>query len=269
MDPHARSFTLARERARLNPLPDDMVVSDSDPETSNMLNVVTKKGASHTKTRPKKQHSTRISTTDSIIELSDDSSRQPSIAGIIELTDDSDSQEDHGRVHSAPRQPPKHLPAPPRSSTINVQSIGNTAFNGNDSDSETPSINLSRFAFTAKHPQPKPLKATTSPLLSIRESLPPNSPIARMIHSVTDSFIDEEVDRLSRCVACGIAWTTKKTVPKKRHHMRLCQKKNDLTDDTIRVLVGKELAVVIDEGETTKGKGKSKEKGGPHTLMND
>lgn len=88
MDPHARAFSFSRERARLNPIPDDLVISDSDPESiDNMDNLTTTKAAaSQSHGRSQRIESSRIRGRGSIIELSDDSSRQPSIAGIIELS---------------------------------------------------------------------------------------------------------------------------------------------------------------------------------------
>lgn len=86
MDPHARSFSFVRERARTNPIPDDLVVSDSDLESIGNLDTTTKLVASRSHGRPRKGPVKQTSTKGSIIELSDDSSRQPSIPGIIELS---------------------------------------------------------------------------------------------------------------------------------------------------------------------------------------
>lgn len=134
-----------------------------------------------------------------------------------------------------------------------------------DSDSETPSLNLSLYAYSSKSTQSRPRMASSS-IKSVRTN-PPLKPLStRMIHSATDFLTDHEVDRLNRCVACGIAWTTTKAVSKKRYHLRICQKKNDLTDDTIHILIEKELSKVA-EADADKGKGKGSAKS--ITLMDD
>jgi uncharacterized protein YdaU (DUF1376 family) len=95
---------------------------------------------------------------------------------------------------------------------------------------------------------------------SIRSNPSKKPSNVRTIHSATDFLTDREIGLLSRCVVCDIAWTTKKTAPKKRHHLRICQNKNALTDETIHLRIERELAKAAEEATKNKGKGKAKEK---------
>jgi len=303
MDPHARAFAFVGHKSRINPIPDSLVISDSDPD-SNIRTSATKPS----KGQPRGRTANRVSATGSVIEISDDSLRHLSIPDIIELSgwlrsiplphccsskynlfrldlDDSDSQEEIEIIEmnrtllvagpAKPFEPPQPRVA---LSTDSRFPVGATASNGRDSDSETRSIDLSRFAYTAQALRPRS-RATSQgsihsvhPTHSIRPVLPEKSSNGRIIHSACDFLTDREIALLSRCVACELAWTTKKTVPKKRHHLRICQKKNDLTDDTMHLRIEQELSRAVDGDEKNKRNGKMKEKSvslrAPTTLMN-
>jgi hypothetical protein len=299
MDPHARAFAFLARRT----IPDDLVVSDSEPE-SNLQSTTTKASASTVQNQRRGRLPDRFSSTRSIIEISDESSHRFSGPAIIELTgrwlhkfgrlleafnmtfslslDDSESEEEiqiikQSRVLPATR-PVTHAQPTPLPVAGGLGSRFSFGANGGGSDSETPSIDLSQFVYSAQPSRPKSRAASHSSVRSInsihsvRSVLPEKPSNVRMIHSATDFLTDREIGLLSRCVACDIAWTTKKTVPKKRYHLRICQKKNDLTDDTIRLRIERELAKAEEEIALVKGKGKAKEKSvspkRPATLMN-
>ncbi|OSX60433.1 hypothetical protein POSPLADRAFT_1047872 [Postia placenta MAD-698-R-SB12] len=54
-------------------------------------------------------------------------------------------------------------------------------------------------------------------------------------------FSDADMTRLRTCVGCECAWTTRKTVAQKLKHIRTCAKKRALTNETITILIRKEL----------------------------
>jgi hypothetical protein len=74
----------------------------------------------------------------------------------------------------------------------------------------------------------------------------------------TADFSDAELARLIKCVCCGISWTTRKGVTQKMVHIQSCAKKNAFTDDTVKILVRREVDKALAENQTAKAKGKGK-----------
>ncbi|KAI0796610.1 hypothetical protein C8Q75DRAFT_741679 [Abortiporus biennis] len=75
-------------------------------------------------------------------------------------------------------------------------------------------------------------------------------------------FSDPELQRLDKCVCCALSWTARKTVVQKMKHIQTCGKKNNVTDETIILLIRKEL--ITNPPTLTgidKGKGKATESG--------
>lgn len=54
---------------------------------------------------------------------------------------------------------------------------------------------------------------------------------------------DAEVSALSKCVCCGLRWTTKKTVKQKSAHMETCSRRHAISPDTLLSLINKEASV--------------------------
>ncbi|KAI6003726.1 hypothetical protein EDD15DRAFT_2219752 [Pisolithus albus] len=54
---------------------------------------------------------------------------------------------------------------------------------------------------------------------------------------------DAEVSTLSKCVCCGLRWTTKKTVKQKSVHMETCSRRLAISPDTLLSLINKEASV--------------------------
>ncbi|KAI6105828.1 hypothetical protein F5141DRAFT_1126311 [Pisolithus sp. B1] len=54
---------------------------------------------------------------------------------------------------------------------------------------------------------------------------------------------DAKVSALSKCVCCGLRWTTKKTVKQKRAHMETCSRRHAISPDTFLSLINKEASV--------------------------
>lgn len=70
-------------------------------------------------------------------------------------------------------------------------------------------------------------------------------------------FSEKQLVPLRKCVSCNVAWTTRKTVAQKVSHIRTCSRKAKLSDETLKVLILKELEATPPE-ETNKSKGKRK-----------
>ncbi|KAI6152165.1 hypothetical protein BKA82DRAFT_4107941 [Pisolithus tinctorius] len=52
-----------------------------------------------------------------------------------------------------------------------------------------------------------------------------------------------EISALSKCVCCGLQWTTKKTVKQKRTHIEMCARRHAISAVTLLSLVNKEVNV--------------------------
>ena len=55
---------------------------------------------------------------------------------------------------------------------------------------------------------------------------------------------DPRLAQLSKCIACGLQWTSRKTPKQKHTHIQKCAKKNALSKETIKILIEKELATL-------------------------
>jgi hypothetical protein len=119
------------------------------------------------------------------------------------------------------------------------------------SDSEGESrLKLSRFAFRA--PQSKP-KITSLRSLSCSDNsvatdkLPESTstPKARLkrpgIRRFSNDFSHAQLASLISCVSCNLKWTSTKTASQKVIHIQNCAKKKFLSDETVRMLIRKEI----------------------------
>lgn len=64
-------------------------------------------------------------------------------------------------------------------------------------------------------------------------------------------LVDAQLVLLSKCVACGLHWTSKKSAKQKRTHIERCAKKNAFTKDTVTFLIQKETAPAVLPTHTT------------------
>ncbi|KAG8218629.1 Mechanosensitive ion channel-domain-containing protein [Butyriboletus roseoflavus] len=89
---------------------------------------------------------------------------------------------------------------------------------------------LSRFAYKASSRAPSSVDPAPSqpPRLARKDT---NTP-------------DPQLAQLSKCIACGLQWTSRKTAKQKRTHIEKCAKKNALSKNTIKILIEKEFAVL-------------------------
>ncbi|KAF8165213.1 hypothetical protein B0H34DRAFT_228767 [Crassisporium funariophilum] len=66
---------------------------------------------------------------------------------------------------------------------------------------------------------------------------------------------EDELAKVTRCICCGIKWTARKTGAQKLAHIQPCAKRNAYNDDTVRLLVQKEIINFV---SLPTGKGKEK-----------
>ncbi|KAJ3559179.1 hypothetical protein NM688_g493 [Phlebia brevispora] len=81
------------------------------------------------------------------------------------------------------------------------------------------------------------------------------------------SVSERDMVQLLRCVACNLAWTTRKTAAQKVKHIQSCAHKAGLTDETVGMLIKEELEKTpAVKPVKNKGKSKAKEEE-PMTLL--
>ncbi|KIJ70096.1 hypothetical protein HYDPIDRAFT_23239 [Hydnomerulius pinastri MD-312] len=127
-------------------------------------------------------------------------------------------------------------------------------------------MRISRFAYqppTSKHPKhpPKPSNSSQSnkPRSDVCEpgpSRPIDDPKPKKSASkrVSDDFSDSQLMKLLKCVGCELQWTSRKTAKQKRLHIEQCAKKNSLTEDTVRILIRKEIGISTSSQDASSSK---------------
>ncbi|KIK43395.1 hypothetical protein CY34DRAFT_11782 [Suillus luteus UH-Slu-Lm8-n1] len=145
-------------------------------------------------------------------------------------------------------------PTPPPIATLEVPL---------SSDSEGESrLRLCRFAFRVPPPKPKitDLPCSGSVVAADKHSESTSAPKARLkrpiIHRLSDEFSDAQLESLTSCVSCNLKWTSTKTASQKVIHIQNCAKKKLLSDETVRMLLRKEIQSSSDQKSTEEG-GKS------------
>ncbi|KAF7332026.1 hypothetical protein MKEN_00082900 [Mycena kentingensis (nom. inval.)] len=125
-----------------------------------------------------------------------------------------------------------------------------------DDDTEIiPTLNLNKFVFKSAA-RPLQSRNSGSTIGSSSSSLQGKPAAARSSRKTVDGeLLEADLKRLTKCVSCEMAWTTRKTPAQKGLHMRSCAKKNGLTIETLGFLVRKEVENT--PAGTSKGKGKA------------
>ena len=69
------------------------------------------------------------------------------------------------------------------------------------------------------------------------------------LHKDYLGFTSKQLSQISKCVSCEMSWTTRKTSAQKVIHFKSCAKKKRLQEDTVRVLLARELDKAVSEKE--------------------
>lgn len=122
------------------------------------------------------------------------------------------------------------------------------------SDSEGEShLKLSRFAFRAPPSKPKIGGLSCSGSSVAADKLPESTsaPKARLkrpsIHRFSNDFSHAQLASLISCVSCNLKWTSTKTASQKVIHIQNCAKKKFLSDETVRMLISKDIQSSSDQ----------------------
>lgn len=145
-------------------------------------------------------------------------------------------------------------PTPPPIATLEVPL-------SSDSESESR-LKLCRFAFRAPPSKSKitdlgglPCSGSVVAADKLPEST--SAPKARLkrpiTHRFSNDFSDAQLASLTSCVSCNLKWTSTKTAIQKVIHIQNCAKKKFLSDETVRMLLRKEIQSCSDQKSTEEG----------------
>lgn len=164
----------------------------------------------------------------------------------------------NGPYHNVQKMPGMNrtctYPTPPPIATLEVP------LSSSDSEGESR-LRLCRFAFRAPPSKPKITDLGGLPCLggvvtADKHSESTSAPKARLkrpiIHRLSDEFSDAQLESLTSCVSCNLKWTSTKTASQKVIHIQNCAKKKFLSDETIRMLLRKEIQS-LDQKSTEEG----------------
>lgn len=151
-------------------------------------------------------------------------------------------------------------PTPPPIATLEVPL---------SSDSEGESrLKLSRFSFRAPSFKPKiadlgDLLYSGSALAADKDPESTSGLKARLkrpsVHRFSNDFSDAQLASLVSCVSCNLKWTSTKTASQKVIHIQNCAKKKSLSDETVRMLIRKEIQSSSDQNASERNDKKTTE----------
>lgn len=126
----------------------------------------------------------------------------------------------------------------------------------NSMEEDEPKISLSRFAYPGTMATKKSSAISTE--LSSHASGSGSVadfklPAKKLTHRF--AFSDSDLGKVTKCVSCDVRWTARKTVTQKMLHIQSCAKKKGLTDETVQILLRKEIESCV---STNRGKEKEK-----------
>ncbi|KAI0750870.1 hypothetical protein C8Q80DRAFT_1268180 [Daedaleopsis nitida] len=116
-----------------------------------------------------------------------------------------------------------------------------------DTDTEEDDLlKLGQFAYAVpaaprRTVSKTPSRAESEPELRPAAGKSKRAPVA-MAYTFATDFTDAELSQIRRCVSCEQGWTVRKTVAHKMKHIQTCAKKFKLTNETVRILLRKELS---------------------------
>ncbi|KAF9464414.1 hypothetical protein BDZ94DRAFT_1321063 [Collybia nuda] len=105
---------------------------------------------------------------------------------------------------------------------------------------ENPKLDVAHFAYLCPV-KPGPSRVGSGSGAVATEDRPVRQKRPTLMHRFSSDFSDADLTKLKKCVSCEVNWTTRKTGSQKILHIQSCGKKNALTDETIRVLIQKEI----------------------------
>ncbi|KJA30165.1 hypothetical protein HYPSUDRAFT_196428 [Hypholoma sublateritium FD-334 SS-4] len=232
----------------------DECVEDSEPERVELRKKQRKTSS--------QRRATEYSAEEHINARPPTSSRLPNAkqrTSIIEISDDSDSDNLLSHKFMAKGAPSgvqtvRKVNEEASSSKLGPLLGGNTP-STSQADVPPKGLDLGRFAFTnpvaSRKVMTLPMHTPTLPGPSSKDGglAPPNTAAALNI-SLSD------LTKISRCVCCDLPWTARKTSIQKMAHIRSCAKKHKYTDETVRILVQKEVDKFVPVPALKKGKEK-------------
>jgi hypothetical protein len=134
---------------------------------------------------------------------------------------------------------------------------------GEDTDAK---VDFQRFAFinsrSSSSDSSRPVPSRKRPRAGAEPSTkaPPKRKAVSQ-HQFSAEFSDTQVAKLTKCVSCNVPWTTRKTAAQKIKHIQSCAKKHSFNDETICLLIRKEIECLMGdvgiEHTNKKGKGKA------------
>ncbi|KAJ6628770.1 hypothetical protein B0H10DRAFT_98116 [Mycena sp. CBHHK59/15] len=262
------------------------VVEDSEPEREvlrQLQRLERKKKKLEISSGESSAAAEKLSGPSRVIEISDSSlpaspsadsfcsRRSPVAIGVIEISDSNTNTSSFPNAHN------NHV------LSIHSSTVGSEPAlaqlppceSGHSDEEILPTLNLVRFAFTNPRPlQHRYLSSTagsTSGVNAQTEAQAKKAP-GGAAHRFAGDFSDNELKKLVKCVSCDASWTARKSVAQKMTHIQSCAKKNGLIDDTVRILIRKELANAPVDTGPPKQRGKTAvlaEPAAPNTLLHD
>ncbi|KAL0949398.1 hypothetical protein HGRIS_009460 [Hohenbuehelia grisea] len=141
-----------------------------------------------------------------------------------------------------------------------------------DQEEGAPRFSLAHFAYNGNATRPllhRNLSSRTSSSSSI-VSIPPPPPVPKKLSRTwsktrfASRVSDAQLAKLLKCVSCDTKWTARKSAAQKASHVQSCAKKRGFSEDTVCVLIERELAKAAAEetepaAPKNKGKGKAVE----------
>ncbi|KAG5716685.1 hypothetical protein E4T56_gene16238 [Termitomyces sp. T112] len=187
---------------------------------------------------------------------------------VVELSDD-ESTDDQGCTTASPSKVNAELTnielrPPAAQDTLDVIDTQSSI------EEDEPKISLARFAYSGAITRKTSIVSTSltrgaSSASSIAETRPPPK---RLAHRFVAHFSDSDLGKVTTCVSCDIRWTARKTATQKMLHIQSCAKKKGLADETVRILLRKEIESCVAGTALDKGKGKEKVVD-PQTLLEE
>ncbi|KAF9476495.1 hypothetical protein BDN70DRAFT_923250 [Pholiota conissans] len=117
-------------------------------------------------------------------------------------------------------------------------------------------LDLRQFAFKNPPVRKKPIASargiTTATLATLSTDV--ERPTPQIVKSLDIASAD--LAKITRCVSCDLLWTARKTAIQKMSHIKSCAKKNNFSDETIQLLIRKEITNRVPVEKPNRGKGK-------------